>query len=71
MNPTFVAIFKESTLKPVLILFTAGLAVTTISRLLLVTVYFDRVNQVNGFWPVMLGGLRMDLLFLAMVAFIP
>ncbi len=71
MNPTFVAIFKESTLKPVLILFTAGLAVTTFSRLLLVTIYFDRVSQVNGFWPVMLGGLRMDLLFLAMAAFIP
>ena len=44
---------------------------TTISRFLLIVMFYDRVAQANGFWPVVLGGLRMDLLFLSLLAFFP
>lgn len=46
----------------------AGLALLTLSRLALVAWLWPRVSAVEGLWPVMLGGLRMDVVVLAMLS---
>ncbi len=46
----------------------AGLALLTLSRLALVLWMWPRVSAVDGLWPVMLGGLRMDVVVLAQLS---
>lgn len=43
----------------------------TLVRLLLVAWQWPRVSAVDGFWPVMLGGLRIDLVMLGMMIALP
>jgi phosphoglycerol transferase MdoB-like AlkP superfamily enzyme len=49
----------------------AALALLTLSRLCLVAWQWPRVVAVDGFWPVMFGGLRMDLVMLGMMIALP
>jgi len=49
----------------------AVLALLTLSRLGLAFWMWDRVQAAGGLWPLMLGGLRIDLCLLCMVAALP
>ncbi|WP_459615706.1 LTA synthase family protein [Bordetella sp. 2513F-2] len=49
----------------------AVLVMLTLSRLALSFWLWDRVHAAGGLWPVMLGGLRIDLCLLAMVVAVP
>ena len=47
------------------------LAILLLSRLALVSWQWDRVAAANGLWPVIQGGLRMDLMILAQLTLLP
>ena len=49
----------------------AGLLMLTLFRLGLVLWQWPRVAAVDGFWPVMFGGVRMDLVILGMMIALP
>ncbi|MEI2416974.1 LTA synthase family protein [Orrella sp. JC864] len=49
----------------------AGLLLLCASRLALVIWQWPRVEAVQGLWPVMLGGLRIDVTMLCMIAVLP
>ena len=49
----------------------AALVMLTLARLGLVAWQWHRVAAVDGFWPVMLGGLRFDLVILGMMMALP
>ncbi len=48
-----------------------ALLMLTFSRLCLVAWQWPRVSAVDGFWPVMFGGLRIDLVMLGMMIALP
>jgi len=49
----------------------AAFVLLTLSRLGLSLWQFERVHDAGGLWPVMFGGLRIDLSFLAMIVAVP
>jgi len=49
----------------------AAFVLLTLSRLGLSLWQFQRVHDAGGLWPVMFGGLRIDVSFLAMIVGIP
>ena len=51
--------------------FIVMLTLLFLSRIALVIWQWDRVNAVNGLWPVFRGGLRMDLMVLAQLTLLP
>lgn len=62
---------KAVFLKPLLNFFLIGLAITTLSRLFLFLMFKDRVTQVEDFWMIFPIGLRMDLIILSYLSFLP
>lgn len=47
------------------------LSLLTLSRLLLLLWLNDRVSQVDGWWPSLIGGLRVDVILIAILILIP
>lgn len=62
---------KIDFLKPLLHFFTIGLAITTLSRLFLFLMFRERVVQTEDFWLIFPIGLRMDLIIMSYIAFLP
>ncbi|MEZ7516625.1 LTA synthase family protein [Flavobacterium frigidarium] len=58
-------------LKPMLNFFFLGLLITTISRFVLFIIYKDRVVQTADYWMIFPIGLRMDLILLSYISFLP
>lgn len=51
--------------------FAASLCLLTASRLLLCAWHWDRVRAAGGLWPIIKGGLRIDLTMVAMIGGLP
>ena len=62
---------KAVFLKPLLHFFLIGLSITTLSRILLFLMFKDRVVQTEDFWLIFPIGLRMDLIIMSYIAFLP
>lgn len=62
---------KAVFLKPLLNFFIIGLAITTLSRILLFFMFRERVVQTEDFWLIFPIGLRMDLIIMSYLAFLP
>lgn len=62
---------KTDFLKPLLNFFIIGLAITTLSRLFLFLMFRERVVQTQDFWLIFPIGLRMDLIIISYIAFLP
>lgn len=62
---------KVAFLKPLLHFLLIGLAITTLNRLFLFWMFRDRVTQVSDFWLIFPIGLRMDLIILSYLSFLP
>lgn len=62
---------KFSYLKPLANFFLIGLAIITISRLAISLFYFDRVSVVDDWWMIFPLGLRLDLIMLCYLSFLP
>ncbi len=62
---------KLSYLKPLLHFFLIGLAIMTLGRLAIFFLYFDRVTQAEDFWWIFPLGLRLDLIMLCYLSFLP
>jgi phosphoglycerol transferase MdoB-like AlkP superfamily enzyme len=58
-------------LKPILNFFFIGLLITTLSRLFLFFVFKQRVEQTPDFWLIFPIGLRMDIIVLSYISFLP
>jgi phosphoglycerol transferase MdoB-like AlkP superfamily enzyme len=58
-------------LKPILNFFFIGLLITTLSRLFLFFVFKNRVEQTPDFWLIFPIGLRMDIIVLSYISFLP
>ncbi len=58
-------------MRPLVAFFLLGVVFLTLARLLLVIWTWDRVNAVGGFWVVFGYGVRMDVLVLCYLLFIP
>ncbi len=62
---------KTVFLKPLLNFFALGLTITTLSRILLFFMFRERVVQTEDFWLIFPIGLRMDLIIMSYIAFLP
>ena len=62
---------KYAFLKPIFNFIVAGLVITTISRLFLFFLFKDRVVETQDFWYIFPIGLRMDLILLCYMSFLP
>lgn len=62
---------KLSYLNPLLYFFLIGLAIMTLGRLTIFFLYFDRVTQAEDFWLIFPLGLRVDLIMLCYLSFLP
>ena len=62
---------KFNFLKPVLNFIFIGLLITTLSRLFLFFLFKDRVVETQDFWFIFPIGLRMDLILLCYMSFLP
>lgn len=58
-------------MKPVINFFLIGLLITTLSRLLLFFVFMTRVTQTPDYWMIFPIGLRMDIILLSYISFLP
>src|SRR5258705_10516682 len=62
---------KFDFLKPVFNFIVFGLLITTLSRLFLFFLFKDRVVETEHFWYIFPIGLRMDLILLCYISFLP
>ena len=62
---------KYAFLKPVFNFVLTGLIITTLSRLFLFFVFKDRVVETQDYWHIFPIGLRMDLILLCYMSFLP
>ncbi|WP_163408438.1 LTA synthase family protein [Flavobacterium ajazii] len=62
---------KLSFLKPVFNFILIGLLITTLSRIFLFFIFKDRVVETPNFWYIFPIGLRMDLILLCYLSFLP
>lgn len=62
---------KAVFLKPLFNFIVIGLAITTLSRILLFFMFRERVVQTEDFWLIFPIGLRMDLIVLCYLSFLP
>ncbi len=62
---------KFAFLKPVFNFVVTGLIITTLSRLFLFFVFKDRVVETQDYWHIFPIGLRMDLILLCYMSFLP
>ncbi|MBP6758475.1 MAG: sulfatase-like hydrolase/transferase [Flavobacterium sp.] len=62
---------KYDFLKPVFNFVVTGLIITTLSRLFLFFVFKDRVVETQDYWHIFPIGLRMDLILLCYMSFLP
>lgn len=58
-------------LKPILNFFLIGLLITTLSRFVLFIIFKDRVVQTEDYWMIFPIGLRMDIILLSYISFLP
>jgi len=62
---------KLSFLKPIVNFFIIGLIITTLSRIFLFLMFKNRVEVTPDFWMIFPIGLRMDLIILSYISFLP
>ena len=62
---------KLSYLKPLINFFLIGLTITTVSRLVLMLLHYDRISQAGDYWMIFPLGLRIDLIVLCYLSFLP
>lgn len=62
---------KLSFLKPIFNFILIGLLITTLSRIFLFFLFKERVEQTPDFWYIFPIGLRMDLILLCYLSFLP
>ena len=62
---------KLSFLKPIFNFIAIGLLITTLSRIFLFFIFKDRVVETPNFWYIFPIGLRMDLILLCYLSFLP
>ncbi len=62
---------KIDFLRPLVHFILIGLAITTLSRVFLFWMFSDRIMQVADFWRIFTIGLRMDLILLCYLSFLP
>ncbi|MEN9906866.1 MAG: hypothetical protein RLZZ540_7 [Bacteroidota bacterium] len=62
---------KNIFIRPVINFFLIGLLITTISRLVLFLVFMERVTQTPDYWMIFPIGLRMDIILLSYISFLP
>ncbi|MEO8254022.1 MAG: LTA synthase family protein [Flavobacterium sp.] len=62
---------KINFIRPVLNFFLIGLLITTISRFVLFLVFKERVTQTPDYWLLFPIGLRMDIILLSYISFLP
>ncbi|RVT71398.1 alkaline phosphatase family protein [Flavobacterium sufflavum] len=62
---------KHIFIKPVINFFFIGLLITTISRLVLFFIFMGRVTQTPDYWMIFPIGLRMDIILLSYISFLP
>ncbi len=62
---------KLSFLKPIFNFIVIGLLITTLSRIFLFFLFKERVDQTPDFWYIFPIGLRMDLILLCYLSFLP
>lgn len=62
---------KVSYLRPLFLFFMIGLIVLTISRLAIFTLYKDRLIEVDGYMQMFILGLRIDVILMSYLSFIP
>lgn len=58
-------------MKPVINFFFIGLLITTLSRFVLFLVFKERVTQTPDYWMIFPIGLRMDIILLSYISFLP
>lgn len=58
-------------LKPILNFLAIGLFITTLSRIVLFFIFKERVVQTPDYWYIFPIGLRMDLILLCYLSFLP
>ena len=58
-------------LKPVINFFFIGLLITTLSRFVLFLIFKERVTQTPDYWLIFPIGLRMDIILLSYISFLP
>jgi len=58
-------------LSPIISFFILAWVVLSLSRLILIIRHWDRVSDVNGLWPVIIFGIRMDTILLCMLMLLP
>lgn len=62
---------KLQFLKPILNFYIVGLSILSISRLVLVLLFNERVIEVDGFWELFFIGIRFDIIMLSYLAVLP
>ncbi|WP_159801410.1 LTA synthase family protein [Flavobacterium sp. MK4S-17] len=62
---------KIKHLKPILNFIIAGLIITTFSRLVLLFIFQDRINDTDNYWHIFPIGLRFDIILLCYLSFLP
>lgn len=58
-------------IKPLLYFLLLSIIITTVSRVILFTIYFDRITEVEGYLNLFLIGLRFDLIVICYISLIP
>jgi len=58
-------------MKPVMNFFFIGLLITTLSRFILFLVFKERITQTPDYWMIFPIGLRMDIILLSYISFLP
>lgn len=62
---------KTTFLKPILKFYIIGLSITTISRIFLTLIFWERVTATANFWHLFFIGIRMDIILLTYIASLP
>ncbi|WP_372794484.1 LTA synthase family protein [Lutibacter sp.] len=62
---------KLKFLKPIILFFSIGILITTISRLILLSLFSSRITATENYWLIFPIGLRMDIILLSYIAIIP
>ena len=62
---------KFQFLKPILNFYVVGLSILSISRILLVLLFFNRVVEVENFWKLFFIGIRFDIIMLSYIGALP
>lgn len=62
---------KLGYLKPLAVFFLVGLAIMTLSRLVILLLHFGRISQVDSYGMIFILGLRIDVIVMCYLSFLP